>query len=183
MKPRINVEEYNPEWAQIFESLKEKIWPVVKDIAIAVEHVGSTSVPGLAAKPVIDMDVVVDSADFSRAAVTQLQKLGYSPLGEKGIPGREAFRRPADSPRHHLYVCLKSSLAFKNHIVFRNFLRENKEASMQYADLKMRLAEEYAGDSDTYCEAKTAFILKILENDGFSKAELLAVKGANIVKR
>lgn len=178
-KTRIPVEIYNSEWPRLFEGLKEKIWPVVREVALTIEHVGSTSVPGLAAKPVIDIDIVTESENLSQLAIQRLQQLGYLPLGDLGVSGREAFKRPADSIKHNLYVCLKSSAAYKNHILLRDYLRTNPEVRTQYAELKMQLAEEFAGNIDGYCKAKTSFIAKILEIQGVAEEELREVIGAN----
>ncbi|HEX7508456.1 MAG TPA: GrpB family protein, partial [Polyangia bacterium] len=90
----ILVIDYDPSWPIAFAALSEAIWPVVDDIAISIEHVGSTSVPGLAAKPVIDIDVVVRASEVTRGIV-RLASLGYIHVGDRGIPQREAFESPA----------------------------------------------------------------------------------------
>src|SRR5690348_9299056 len=95
------VVDYDPNWPQLFESLRSAVWAVVADIAISIEHVGSTAVPGLTAKPVIDMDVIVPDREVS-AAITRLAGLGYEHQGDIGVAWREAFRRPRNSPPHNL---------------------------------------------------------------------------------
>jgi GrpB-like predicted nucleotidyltransferase (UPF0157 family) len=98
------VVDYDPAWPAMFDAVRSRVWPAVAPIALAVEHVGSTAVPGLAAKPIIDVDVVVAAADVGRA-VRALAALGYEDEGDLGVPGREALRAPAtDLPYHHLYV-------------------------------------------------------------------------------
>lgn len=179
MSSRINIEKYNIEWPKTFELIKKTIWPEISDVAISIEHVGSTSVPDLAAKPVIDVDIVVETVRASNEVITRLQKFGYVHLGDMGVSGRQAFKRPADSFKHNLYVCLNSSTAFKNHILLRNHLRTNPQVREQYGNLKMRLAEEFAGNIDGYCEAKTPFILQILGSQGLSSTELLEISDAN----
>lgn len=128
MNPRINVVEYDPRWLETFALIRIRIWPFLESIAIGIEHVGSTSIVGLVAKPVVDIDVVVETPNASSAASEALRGLGYSPLG-----------------------------------------------------LKLQLAEQFAGNIDGYCEAKTTFILKILKERGFSESELAEVAGANLV--
>lgn len=96
------------------------------------------------------------------------------------VLGREAFKRPENTPKHNLYVCLKDSVAFRNHILLRESLRTDPVVKSEYAKMKLHLAEKFAGDIDGYCEAKTNFILKILENQGFTESELAEVAGANL---
>lgn len=180
MNSRINVVEYDPQWPETFEQIKNYVWPELGNIAVSIEHVGSTSVVGLAAKPVVDIDIVVENSEASLIAVETLKRLGYLPLGTMGVPGREAFKRPASAPKHNLYVCLKDSVAFKNHIFLRDLLRKDPEVRNAYAKLKYQLAEQFAGNIDGYCEAKTTFILKILKDQGLTESELAEVAGANL---
>lgn len=88
MSLKINIEEYNIDWPKKFDSLKEIIWPNISDVAIAMEHVGSTSVPSLAAKPVIDIDIVVENVTSCKEVTSRLHNLGYVHLGDLGVPGR-----------------------------------------------------------------------------------------------
>lgn len=181
MNLRINVEEYNPEWPKIFENLKKIIWKEVKETAVAIEQVGSTSVPNLAAKPVIDMDIVVNTHDETTKVIQVLQRLGYQHIGNQGVPEREAFKRPIGSPKHNLYICLSSSLAFRNHILLRDTLRSDSSTRKEYEKLKLHLAEKFAGDIDGYCEAKTEFIISILKNKGLTQSEINEISNANNV--
>ena len=102
------VVDYDTAWPQGFAELRAYIWPALSDVASAVEHVGSTAVPGLAAKPVIDIDVVVP-ASLVPDGIARLAKLGYKHRGDLGIPDREAFSTPSGSPRHHIYLCPEGS--------------------------------------------------------------------------
>jgi len=103
--------------------VRDWIWPSVSDVAIAIEHVGSTAVPGMAAKPVIDMDVVIASRTNLPSIVSRLGSLGYQHRGDLGIADREAFLAPRNQPAHHLYLCVENSLALKNHLAVRDYLR------------------------------------------------------------
>jgi GrpB-like predicted nucleotidyltransferase (UPF0157 family) len=118
------------------------VWQVVGDMGIAVEHVGSTSVPGLPAKPIIDISVIVPTGAAVAVAIERLSTLGYRHLGDLGVEGREAFASPNMPPRHHLYVCPKDSLALKNHLIVREHLRTYSEVATEYGALKRRLAEQ-----------------------------------------
>lgn len=88
-----------------FEQIRALLWPAVQDVATAIEHVGSTSVPGLAAKPIIDIDIVIPPQQTIQSMITRLEPLGYTHLGLLGIVGRDAFRQENDLPKHNLYVC------------------------------------------------------------------------------
>ncbi len=170
--------DYDPLWPQRFETLRSGIWPAVADLALSVEHVGSTSVPGLAAKPVIDMDVVVPRAKL-RDAIARLATLGYAHRGDLGIPDREAFARPAGSPPHHLYLCPPDSPAHANHMAVRDHLRANPSVAGDYGRLKQRLAREFPDDIDGYIEGKTAFLVDILRARAFPEDALEVIERRN----
>jgi GrpB-like predicted nucleotidyltransferase (UPF0157 family) len=175
---KITIVDYNPKWPGLFEELRRPIERALADIAITIEHVGSTSVPGLAAKPIIDMDVVVAEADVA-AGISRLAELGYNHQGDLGIPMREAFSCPEGSTPHHLYLCPLNSPALANHVKVRDYLRRNSEAAHGYGDLKKRLAVESGGDIRRYGEAKTAFLVAILRDHGFSESRLSDIEIMN----
>jgi GrpB-like predicted nucleotidyltransferase (UPF0157 family) len=176
--PLIVVVDYDPAWPQMFETLRARIEPVVADIAVAIEHIGSTSVPGLAAKPIIDMVVVVPP-DRVATAIDRLATLGYAHKGDLGIPGREAFAHPPEMPRHHLYVCPVGNIGLVNPLALRDYLRAHPDAAAEYAALKRRLAVRFADDVDGYVESKSAFILDVLRKSGFAERDLAAIEAMN----
>ncbi len=147
---------------------------------MSVEHVGSTAVPGLAAKPIIDMDVVVASSDKLPEAIERLASLGYVHRGNLGIDGREAFDSPRGLPAHHLYVCLRESAALANHLALRDFLRHDSVAVAEYGRIKRQLAERFPNDIDGYVAGKTDFILTVLRGAGFPETVLRAIRDANL---
>lgn len=153
--------EYDPRWPQQFEELRARIVDCLGPLAGTIEHVGSTAVPGLAAKPIIDIDVLLRSADFSEA-ITLLAVLGYQHRGDLGVPGREAFRSPAHDIPHHLYVHGPESREFTRHMTFRNHMRANPEDALAYERLKRQLAQEYRDNREAYNQAKTEFVETIL---------------------
>ena len=110
----IVVVEYDSAWPELFRQLRPPVWSLVRDVALSIEHVGSTAVPGLAAKPIIDMSVIVASDRAVPVVIARLATLGYVHLGNLGIAGREAFRRPDGLPPHNLYVCPQGSLGLEN---------------------------------------------------------------------
>lgn len=123
---------------------------------------GSTAVPGLAAKPVIDLDVVIaDRTDLS-ALIKRLRPLGYHHEGDLGVPGREAFTTPAGAPPHHLYVCAVGTPVLNRHLAFCDTLRANAELAQAYGDLKRDLAAKLDDDRAGYTEAKTRFVEDVL---------------------
>ena len=163
--PRVIVVDYEPSWPAVFAQISGPILDAVSDIAIAIEHVGSTAVRGLAAKPVIDIDVVVPRGRVADA-IARLETLGYEHRGDLGVPQREAFRRPPGLPRHHLYLCPEGSLALANHLAVRDYLRAHPVEARAYGELKKRLAGEFAHDIDGYIAGKTDFLLAILRTSG-----------------
>jgi GrpB-like predicted nucleotidyltransferase (UPF0157 family) len=172
------VVDYDPAWPQVYETLRARIQPVVADIAVAIEHIGSTAVPGLAAKPIIDLVVVVP-VDRVATAIDRLAGLGYVHKGDLGVPGREAFAHPPDTPRHHLYVCPVGNTGLANPLAVRDYLRAHPEAALEYAELKRRLAVRFADDVDGYVEGKTAFILDVLRRSGFDETVLRDIERIN----
>ncbi len=132
-------------------------------LAQRIEHVGSTSVEGLASKPIIDLDVVISSDADLPAVIERLLKIGYRHEGDLGIPGREAFASET-SPAHHLYVCDRNSQELARHIAFRNLLRAHPETANAYAELKRDLAQRFGDDRDAYTEGKSEFIERVLSD-------------------
>ena len=178
--PSVVVVPYDPSWPAAFATIRERIRPVLEGIAVAIEHVGSTAVPGLSAKPVIDIDVVVpDSAVAIRAAIDGLGTLGYEHRGNLGIEGREAFLQPAGLPRHHLYVCPEGNLGLRNHLVLRDHLRTHPDDAATYGVLKQELAAAFPDDIDSYVFHKTAFVLDVLRRAEFPEADLATIEHQN----
>lgn len=178
MSRLVEVVDYDPQWPQMFAQLRAYIWPVLSAYVLAIEHVGSTSVEGLAAKPIIDMDAVVRPEDLPRA-IEGLATLGYVHRGNLGIEGREAFSAPSNLPRHNLYVCLQGSLGLRNHLALRDYLRTNPEAVKQYSALKRELALAHSHDIEAYIEGKTQFIVEILQQMGLGDSELSKIEISN----
>jgi GrpB-like predicted nucleotidyltransferase (UPF0157 family) len=175
----VEVVDYNPAWPDHFRELRDLLWPSVCDVAVGIEHVGSTAVVGLAAKPIIDLDVVIPSQVDLPLIVTRLARLGYEHRGNLGIEDREAFWTSDDRPPHNLYVCSLGSVALRNHLALRDHLRASPSDVLTYSDLKKDLAQRYAFDIDRYIQGKTDFILSILAQYGFSADLLQSIRNAN----
>jgi GrpB-like predicted nucleotidyltransferase (UPF0157 family) len=175
----IVVVDYDPAWPEVFQHLRSKIWPLVNDFALSIEHVGSTAVPGLAAKPVVDLSIVVSRESEIPLAVERLATIGYLHRGNLGIEGREAFQSPAGLPEHHLYACPQDSPGLQNHLAVRNYLRSHREMAQAYGDLKKRLARDFPHDIDSYVDGKTDFLLDLLRRAGLPADRLKAIESAN----
>lgn len=140
-----------------------------------VEHVGSTSVPGLAAKPVLDIDVIVSPAETA-AAVAALASVGYVHRGDLGVRGREAFHAPDGAPRRHVYVCEAGTTNVRNHLAVRDVLRARDDLREAYCAVKLALAADPGMDMDTYLAGKSAVVQQVLAASGeFTEAELRAI--------
>jgi GrpB-like predicted nucleotidyltransferase (UPF0157 family) len=157
--------DYDPEWPSRFASLADTVSAALGPVLVRVEHVGSTSVPGLAAKPIIDLDAVVLPPDMPEA-IGRLTALCYIHQGQRGVSGREAFAAPDGAVPHHLYLCAADSQALADHLRFRDALRADARLAAEYGRLKRRLAARFGCDRDGYCEAKTEFIRAALEIGG-----------------
>jgi GrpB-like predicted nucleotidyltransferase (UPF0157 family) len=163
MTAPIIIAEYDPVWAQQFERLRSRIAPALGPLAAAIEHVGSTAVAGLAAKPIIDIDILLRERHDLAAAIKKLYGLGYLHRGDLGIAGRESFRAPTHDFAHHLYLCLPEYGEFDRHIAFRDYLRTHPDDVAAYARLKRQLAAEHSTDRDAYTRAKSEFVKFILQ--------------------
>lgn len=159
--------EYDPAWPAAFAQLKSTIAGALGALPVAIEHVGSTAVPGLAAKPIIDIDVAVADDAAMSEAIARLAGIGYVHEGDLGIPGREALAPPPGLTSHHLYVCRADSCEYRRHILFRDYLRSHPEVAREYASVKRRLAEQHRNDRQAYTDGKGEFINRILSLAGW----------------
>jgi GrpB-like predicted nucleotidyltransferase (UPF0157 family) len=166
-KRRVVVLEYDPEWPRVFDRVRDAVAPALGDVAVAIEHVGSTSVPGLAAKPIVDVDVVVRTASDMPAAIERLATLGYVHRGNLGIPGREAFDKPKEgflsTASHNMYVCASDAAVLRRHVTFLKYKRTHPHAIEEYAAIKREGARRTPDDRDAYQEFKSPVVQKILD--------------------
>ena len=158
----VHIADYDPQWPVEFRRIRDQITAALGLLAQRIEHVGSTAVPGLAAKSIIDIDVVIATRSDLPAVTASLCPLGYQHEGDLGVAGREAFTTPPGAPPHHLYVCAAGNPALARHLAFRDFLRSHPGAARAYAELKRSLASQFRDDRTAYTEAKTAFIEQAL---------------------
>ena len=157
---KVVVLPYDRTWKFAFEEIKREIEGAIGDLIIGVEHVGSTSVEGLSAKPIIDIDVVIKDYSTFDAVISKLEAIGYIHEGNLGIKDREAFKY-SDKPhlqQHHLYVCPQQSEELYRHITFRDFLVNNSEAVKKYSAVKEKAAQLFPDNIEKYIEYKSPCI-------------------------
>lgn len=162
-KKHVVVQPYNEAWLQNFTDIKAEIQGALGELALEIEHVGSTSVQGLSAKPIIDIDVVIKDESVLGDVILALQQIGYRHAGNLGIVGREAFKYDGKEhlQKHHLYVCPQDSEELKRHKAFRDYLRSHPEAVREYGHIKEEGAKLYPYDMEKYIEHKSPFIERI----------------------
>jgi len=159
----IEVVDYDPSWPRQFQALAARARTALGSRVLRIDHVGSTAVAGLAAKPIIDLDVLVQSTAVD-AAIRTLADLGYAHEGDLGIVGREAFRSPIGEARHHLYLMTEGHPEWRRHLRFRDALRADPPLREAYARLKHTLAAQYGDDRTAYSHGKSDFIRAALES-------------------
>lgn len=177
------ITEYQEKWTGDFSKIKEIIDSALAGLEYSIEHIGSTAVPGLAAKPIIDIDIVFSKTVAFGELKKRLEQIGYYHSGNQGIPDREVFKRNIDGGddrvldfiQHHLYACPDSSEEFKRHILFRNYLIANEETRRKYELLKKNIAEQAMQDRKNYGILKETkarnFIDEVIEkarSEGYS---------------
>lgn len=167
---KIIVLPYDKAWSSAFEDIKKEIENALGGLIIGVEHVGSTSVEGMSAKPCIDLDVIIKDYSVFGDVVQKLEAIGYIHEGNLGIKDREAFKY-SDKPHlmtHHLYVCPQYSEELRRHITFRDFLRTNPEAVRQYSQVKETAARLFPDDIDKYINYKSPCIEELYKKCGLA---------------
>lgn len=156
------IRKYNPNWIKDFNDIKKVITEALINLHVPIKHVGSTSIPNLAAKPIIDIDIIFNAPKDFEAVKKGLEKIGYYHNGNQGIPNREVFKRGKtetkheilDAITHHLYVCKSDSEALQRHILFRDYLITHEDARIEYQNIKYAIAEEANQDKKKYAQLK-----------------------------
>ncbi|HQO09411.1 MAG TPA: GrpB family protein [Clostridiales bacterium] len=164
--------EYDPNWEYEYRKLGLFYIEILGELLVRIEHVGSTAIYGIKAKPILDIDLVIEDNSVLSEVVKKLKTIGYTHNGDQGIPGREAFLRDDQSVpwnqknktwmKHHLYVCTKDSRELDRHIQFRDYLNTNSEAAKEYENIKLEIESRSNGDRKLYADIK--------ENDGVCSA-------------
>jgi GrpB-like predicted nucleotidyltransferase (UPF0157 family) len=161
---------YTATWINDFTEIKREIQNALTGFTCTIEHVGSTSVPNLDSKPIIDVDIIYfDLSDFEKIK-SGLERIGYDHHGNQGIEGRDVFKRNGkwtheilDTTKHHLYVCPVESKALERHLLSRDFLRKNEWARIQYQQMKYELAEKANQDRKVYAALKELHVNDLID--------------------
>ncbi|MBO1580680.1 GrpB family protein [Bacillus sp. XF8] len=163
MDKEIIIEPYNSNWHTEFMKEKEKFITLLKKEILAIEHIGSTSIEGLGAKPLIDMMIGVENLNVVNQWIDPLQTIGYEYVFHKEFPNRRFFRKGKwRAGTHHLHVYMYESEEWNNNLLFREFLRKNEWARAEYRQVKQDLAAKYPFDRVAYTKGKSPYIEKII---------------------
>lgn len=161
---KVRLVKHNPKWIQLFEDEKRMLLQKFSNKILKISHGGSTALPTIPAKPIIDMFAVVQSLSDADTMKDELEKLGYKYLGEEGVPERRLAVKVTDERRtHHLQFVEKKSKEWKNHILLREYYLQHPEVALQYAELKRTLAGQFPDDRRSYTSGKNIFIKSILK--------------------
>lgn len=157
----VEIVEYDPLWKDLFEEERRSLLNAIDDLVSSIEHVGSTSIPGLASKPVIDIVAVVEVERAPTTYIERVSPLGYVYQEQEDEPIRIYFRK--GMPRtHHLHFVVRNTDQYWDHILFRDYLREHTDEIEEYAELKKDLARRFREDREAYWEGKDHFIKSVL---------------------
>lgn len=160
MEDPIVIVDYDANWSSQYEQEKSQILDVLGDSIADIQHIGSTSVPNLAAKPIIDIIVGLEKIPLSSTQIISLEAIGYTYCGESGIPGRHFFQ---GKPRtRHIHAVQVNSDLWQRNILFRDYLRSHPQAAQEYEALKRKLAVQFRNDRDRYGNGKTPLIEQLL---------------------
>ncbi|KAL9093357.1 MAG: hypothetical protein Q9165_004098 [Trypethelium subeluteriae] len=190
---RVTIEPYDPAWAEEFQKAKTSLEDILKDVQyISIEHVGSTSIPGLFAKPVIDIDIIIKPSSLSATRIA-LVGAGYTDCGEMDVPGRHAYRQPGYDKhgaahgertteghlRRNTYAMIEGCAALKNHLDVRTVLLEDAALREEYGALKRTLADREFKNIGAYARAKSNILQKILRSAGWTDEDFAPVIAAD----
>mgnify|MGYP002777060727 CR=1 FL=1 len=162
---KVEVVSHDPQWRSQFEVEATAIAAALSTNAVTVHHIGSTAIPGIYAKPIIDLLVEVHTIKQIDEQTTAMQALGYEALGEFGIPGRRYFRKhnALGDRTHHVHVFQSGSPEIKRHLAFRDYLRTHPAEAQAYSQLKQALAQQHPHDIEAYMDGKDGFIRRSIK--------------------
>ncbi len=159
----VRVVPHNPEWKQAFIAESQKLATVLADNLVKIHHIGSTAIPGIHAKPIIDFLVEVKDINLVDKQTPVIEQLGYEAMGEFGLVGRRYFRKES-SPGiriHHVHVYQIDSSEVERHLAFRDYIIAHPQEAEQYSQLKQKLAQKYPRDIEAYMDGKDQFVKQI----------------------
>jgi GrpB-like predicted nucleotidyltransferase (UPF0157 family) len=153
---------YTAQWATLYREEESHLREIIGAHVIDIQHIGSTSIPGMIAKPILNIGVAISRFEEGFELVAPIESLGYEYVGEHGIPRRHYYNK-ADPRTHHLHMLEHDSSEWRNCILFRDYLRTHAQAAQEYAELKRALARRYRTDRTAYTDGKAEFIVRVLE--------------------
>ena len=160
---KVKVVKHNPEWQNLFKEESQSIIKTLKENIVAIHHIGSTAIPGIYAKPIIDLLVEVNQIDLIDRRNRDMERLGYQAMGEFGIADRRYFRKDdaSGTRTHHVHIFEINSPQIKRHLAFRDYMIAHPAEAEQYSDLKRKLAKQFPEDIESYMDGKDEFIKNI----------------------
>jgi GrpB-like predicted nucleotidyltransferase (UPF0157 family) len=159
---KVELAPYSAKWIELFAAEQESLQSALGDLVLEIQHIGSTAIPGMAAKPIIDIAATIPNIDEIEKCVQPLEGVGYEHKGEYGLPGRHFFIKGKPST-HHLHIVEKGSHHWDLWLLFRDYLIEHDVPADKYSEMKQRLADKFASDRSAYTANKGDFIRKVLE--------------------
>ncbi|HHE38640.1 MAG TPA: GrpB family protein [Candidatus Cloacimonetes bacterium] len=161
----VKLSKFCPEWITLYRNEEKILEKAIGSLVIDIQHIGSTSIPWLCAKPIIDILIGVDSMKTADKTIKIMEKIGYQFKGEAGIPGRYFFVKGKEDKRtHHLHMIVYNTERWKNYLLFRERLHRSKAVREEYCKLKIKSAEKYQYNREAYTESKSEFIQKTLKD-------------------
>lgn len=160
---KVTLVEYDPSWAKEFLLEKAKLEKSLAGFKVDIQHVGSTSIIGCTAKPIIDISICVESLEYGMLLIKPLENAGYEYRGDAGVPGKLFLKKQTgEIQSHFIHIEQINSESYKNHILFRDYLNTHPEEVIKYSELKRRLAEKHPDNREAYTDEKAEFIQSIL---------------------
>ena len=160
----VELKPYNPKWKEIYREESELISTTIHEYLVDIQHIGSTAIPNIVAKPIIDIAVALDSLENIEKIIKPLKEIDYIYRGEQGIPDRHLFVKGGEEFRtHHMHIMHKSHYEWKKHLFFRDYLLNHPEEVKKYSELKLQLEKKFKEDRASYTESKSEFIEIILD--------------------
>ena len=162
---QVSLSDYSAEWPKAYEQERSRLMDVAGDVIASIEHIGSTSIPGIRAKPIIDIGLEVDSFEALETLVQRLPANVYEYFGERDIPGDFFFAKgPEECRTHYIHVSLKESGRLERYLIFRNALRLDPPLAQQYGQLKQRLSAQFPHDRKQYTKRKGEWIERVIQS-------------------
>ncbi|WP_319422968.1 GrpB family protein [Pleurocapsa sp. FMAR1] len=159
----VEVVPYNPQWKKAFNAESEKLIAALAENLVFIHHIGSTAIPNIHAKPIIDFLIEVKNIDLITEQTSAIEKLGYEAMGEFGLSGRRYFRKenPSGIRTHHVHIYETNSPEIKRHLAFRDYMIAHPENAEQYSQLKQELAQKHPYNIEGYMDGKNEFVKRM----------------------